>query len=49
MANYDLKQFKAWIEKAINNINSAIKEADEMQTAFNSEYINKFKFNYDSV
>jgi len=49
MANYDLKQFKAWIEKAINNINSAIKEADEMQTAFNSEYVNKFKFNYDSL
>ena len=49
MANYDLKQFKAWIEKAVDNIESAIKETGEIQTAFNSEYVNKFKLAYDSL
>jgi hypothetical protein len=49
MANYDLKQFKAWIKKAIDNIEYAVKEAGEMQTAFNSEYVNKFKISYDAM
>lgn len=49
MAKYDLKQFKAWIEKAIDNIESAIKETHEIQTAFNSEYVNKFKLSYDAL
>ena len=49
MANYDLKKFKSWIEKTIANIDGAVKETDEMQTAFNSEYVNKFKLDYDSL
>lgn len=49
MAKYDLTKFKLWIEKTIANIDCAIKETDEMQTAFNNEYVNKFKLNYDSL
>lgn len=49
MANYDLNKFKAWIKVTIDNIENAVKETDEMQTAFNSEYVNKFKLAYDSI
>jgi len=49
LANYDINKFKDWIKKTIANIESAIKETDEMQTAFNSEYVNKFKLAYDSI
>ncbi len=48
-ASYDLKKFKTWIEKAIENIESAIKETDEMQKAFNGEYVDKFKLSYNGL
>lgn len=49
MAIYDLKKFSTWIDKTTQNIDSAIKETDEMQTAFNSEYVNRLKLEYDSI
>jgi|GEM_PF-5612014 len=49
MGSYDLAGFVSWVDKAINNVQSAIKESDEMQTAFNSEYINNMKIKYDGI
>ncbi|HNY12801.1 MAG TPA: hypothetical protein PKK26_14520 [Candidatus Wallbacteria bacterium] len=48
MGSYKLDKFIGFITGSIANIESAIKEVNEMQEAFTSEYVNKFQISFDA-
>lgn len=48
MGSYKLNKFIDFVAGSIANIESASKEVNEMQSAFTSEYVNKFQIAFDA-
>ncbi|MEZ7892014.1 MAG: hypothetical protein QMC67_09705 [Candidatus Wallbacteria bacterium] len=49
MRKYELNEFIEKLNVLFGDICNALKEANEMQSSFNNEYVNNFEKNYDSA